>query len=207
MRKRKEEKMITEGHILRKLNTYNYEVMRPERRTWKQRLFSITLGLLLIAGGIWFFMAQPLQAQEIVHKFKNPSFNGQGTGAHYLTIENQEHSRKKAIEEALESARKAAEREADNTTLAKFIRNLESRIYAQMAKQLVESMFSNDNPVRFGSFVLEGSTITYEVITGDDGTEYIRMTIVDSDGTETIIEIPIGTGYFGGDVDGSGGGS
>jgi|TARA_B100000073_G_scaffold261156_1_gene220846 hypothetical protein len=207
MRKRKEEKMITEGHILRKLNTYNYEVMRPERRTWKQRLFSITLGLLLIAGGIWFFMAQPLQAQEIVHKFKNPSFNGQGTGAHYLTIENQEHSRKKAIEEALESARKAAEREADNTTLAKFIRNLESRIYAQMAKQLVESMFSNDNPVRFGSFVLEGSTITYEVITGDDGTEYIRMTIVDSDGTETIIEIPIGTGYFGGDVDGSGDGS
>ena len=205
--KRKEEKMITEGHILRKLNTYNYEVMRPERRTWKQRLFSITLGLLLIAGGIWFFMAQPLQAQEIVHKFKNPSFNGQGTGAHYLTIENQEHSRKKAIEEALESARKAAEREADNTTLAKFIRNLESRIYAQMAKQLVESMFSNDNPVRFGSFVLEGSTITYEVITGDDGTEYIRMTIVDSDGTETIIEIPIGTGYFGGDVDGSGDGS
>ena len=76
-----------------------------------------------------------------------------------------------------------------------------------MAKQLVESMFSNDNPVRFGSFVLEGSTITYEVITGDDGTEYIRMTIVDSEGTETIIEIPIGTGYFGGDVDGSGDGS
>tara|TARA_B100002019_G_scaffold289755_1_gene306037 strand:- start:7736 stop:8356 length:621 start_codon:yes stop_codon:yes gene_type:complete len=205
--KRKEEKMITEGHILRKLNTYGYEVMRPERRSWKQKLFSFTLGLLLIGGGIWFFMAQPLQAQEIVHKFKNPSFNGQGTGAHYLTIENQEHSRKKAIEEALESARKAAEREADNTTLAKFIRNLESRIYAQMAKQLVESMFSNDNPVRFGSFVLEGSTITYEVITGDDGTEYIRMTIVDSDGTETIIEIPIGTGYFGGDVDGSGDGS
>ena len=42
--------------------------------------------------------------------------------AHYLTIENQEHSRKKAIEEALEAARKAAEREADNSTLAKFIR-------------------------------------------------------------------------------------
>tara|TARA_B100000941_G_scaffold288852_1_gene266605 strand:- start:5486 stop:6040 length:555 start_codon:yes stop_codon:yes gene_type:complete len=143
---------------------------------------------------------------EIVHKFKNPSFSGIGTGAHYLTIENQEHSRKKAIEEALEAARKAAERAEDNTTLAKFIRNLESRIYAQMAKQLVESMFSNDNPVRFGSFVLEGSTITYEVITSEDGTEFIRMTIVDSDGTETIIEIPIGTGYFGGDSDDGGDG-
>ena len=145
----------------------------------------------------------PAQATDIVHKFKNPSFSGQGTGAHYLTIENQEFSRKKAIEEALESARKAAERAEDNTTLAKFIRNLESRIYAQMAKQLVESMFSNDNPVRFGSFVLEGSTVTYEVITNADGTEYIRMTIIDENGTSTIIEIPIGSGYFGGDVDGT----
>ena len=142
-------------------------------------------------------------AQEITHKFKNPSFSGSGTGAHYLTIENQEFSRKKAIEEALESARKAAERAEDNTTLAKFIRNLESRIYAQMAKQLVESMFSNDNPVRFGSFVLEGSTVTYEVITGANGSEFIRMTIIDENGTSTIIEIPIGSGYFGGDVDGS----
>ena len=38
---------------------------------------------------------------DIVHKFKNPSFSGVGTGAHFLTIENQEFSRKKAIEEAL----------------------------------------------------------------------------------------------------------
>ena len=92
--------------------------------------------------------------------------------------------------------------EADNSTLAKFIRNLESRIYAQMAKQLVESMFSNDNAVRFGSFVLEGNTVTYEVITNDDGSEFIRMTIVSSDGSETVIEIPIGTGNYGQDPDG-----
>ena len=102
----------------------------------------------------------------------------------------------------MEAARKAAEREEDNTTLAKFIRNLESRIYAQMAKQLVESMFSNDGSVRFGSFVLEGNTVTYEVITNDDGSEMIRMTIVASDGTSTVIEIPIGTGNFGQDSDG-----
>jgi len=154
--------------------------------------------LLFIAGCV---LVQNLSADEIKFGFKNPSFSGVGTGAHYLTVENQEQSRKKAIEDALESARKAAEREAENTTLAKFIRNLESRIYAQMSKQLVESMFSNDNPVRFGSFVLEGSTVTYEVITNADGTESIKMTIVAEDGTSTIIEIPIGTGYFGGDPD------
>jgi len=147
-------------------------------------------------------LSASLGATPIVHEFKNPSFSGKGTGAHYLTIENQEHSRKKAIEEALEAARRAAEREEDNSTLAKFIRNLESRIYAQMAKQLVESMFSNDESVRFGSFVLEGNTVTYEVITNEDGSEFIRMTIVGSDGTETVIEIPVGTGNYGQDPDG-----
>ena len=161
----------------------------------KKILNSILLTMLLVA---------PLSASEIKHKFKNPSFSGIGTGAHHLTIENQEFSRKKEIEEALEAARRAAEREEDNSTLAKFIRNLESRIYAQMAKQLVESMFSNDGSVRFGSFILEGNTVTYEVITNEDGSEFIRMTIVGSDGTETVIEIPIGTGNFGQDPDGSG---
>lgn len=144
-------------------------------------------------------IAFSVHANPIVFQFKNPSFSGVGTGSHYLTIENQEFSRKKQIEDALEAARKAAEREADNSTLSKFIRNLESRIYAQMAKQLVESMFQNNSAVRFGSFVLEGSTVTYEVITQADGSESIRMTIVGPDGTETVIEIPIGTGYFGSD--------
>ena len=144
---------------------------------------------------------------DIVHKFKNPSFSGVGTGAHYLTIENQEHSRKKAIEDALEAARKAAEREEDNTVLAKFIRNLESRIYAQFAKQLVESMFSNDNPGSFGSFMLEGNSVTWEVITLDDGSDVIRLTVVGEDGTETVIEIPVGTGNFGQDPDTGGDGN
>ena len=58
-------------------------------------------------------------------------------------------------------------------------------------------MFSNDDPVRFGSFVLEGSTVTYEVITNTDGTEFIKMTIIDENGTSTVIEIPIGSGNFG----------
>lgn len=148
------------------------------------------------------FVGVNASATEIVHKFKNPSFSGIGTGAHYLTIENQESSRKKAIRDALDAAEKAAQREEENSTLAKFIRNLESRIYAQLSKQLVESMFSNDTASNFGSFVLEGSTITWEVITGADGTDFIKMTIVDTDGTTTVIEIPVGTGNFGQDPDG-----
>lgn len=163
------------------------------RDMFKAMVFGMFLALLM--------MSPSLFASPIVHQFKNPSFSGVGTGAHYLTIENQEHSRKKQIQDSLEAARKAAEREADNTVLAKFIRNLESRIYAQLAKQLVDNMFSNDNPVRFGSFVLEGSTVTYEVLTNEDGTEYIKMTIIGEDGSTTVIEIPIGTGNFGGNTD------
>ena len=155
--------------------------------------------IILLSGLLAFSIGA---SADIVHKFKNPSFSGVGTGAHYLTIENQEHSRKKTIEDALEAARKAAEREAENSTLAKFIRNLESRIYSQFAKQLVESMFSNDNPAGFGSFVLEGNTITWEVIVDESGTEFIQLTIVAEDGSETVVTIPVGTGNFGQDPDG-----
>ena len=141
--------------------------------------------------------AQPLRD----FTFKSPAFNGNGYSAHILTIENQEHSRKKAIEDALEAARKAAERDADNTTMAKFIRNLESRIYSQMSKQLVESMFSNDNAATFGSFTLEGNVVTYETLTQASGEDVIQLRIVDEYGTETLIEIPVGTGNFAQDPD------
>ena len=171
----------------------NWEERMKDRLELTALMTIFIVSILAISG--------PVQADE-VFKFKNPSFSGIGTGAHYLTIENQEHSRKKAIKDAMEAARKAAEREAENSTMAKFIRNLESRIYAQLSKQLVESMFSNDNSVRFGSFVLEGNTVTYEVITNEDGTEYIQLTIVAEDGTTTVIEIPIGSGNFGQDPDG-----
>ena len=139
-------------------------------------------------------------ADEIVHDFKNPSFSGVGTSAHYLTVENQEKSRRDEIRDDIESALKAAEREADNTTLAKFIRNLESRIYAQLSKQLVDNMFGNEEASLFGQFALEGNDIRYERIQdcNEDGicTEIIRLTIVDEEGSTTTIDIPIGTGGF-----------
>ena len=65
-----------------------------------------------------------LSADQLTHKFKNPSFSGIGTGAHYLTIENQEKSRKDKIKADIEAALKAAERADQNSTINKFIRNL-----------------------------------------------------------------------------------
>jgi len=84
-------------------------------------------------------------AAPIDHKFKSPSFNGQNTSSHYLTIENQERTRKDALEQELEDALEEAAREAENTTLARFLRNVESRIYSTLSRQLVDSMFG-ENP-------------------------------------------------------------
>tara|TARA_B100001109_G_scaffold251491_1_gene246066 strand:- start:6166 stop:6735 length:570 start_codon:yes stop_codon:yes gene_type:complete len=153
-------------------------------------------------------------ADELVHEFKNPSFSGIGTSAHYLTVENQEKSRRDAIKKDIEAALKQAERDAENTTLAKFMRNLESRIYAQLSKQLVEKLFETCTAeavaagtcteTTFGSFVLEGNTITYQKTICDSslwactqGDAVIVMTIVAEDGTETQIVIPIGAGTAG----------
>jgi|TARA_R100000084_G_C4602522_1_gene123979 hypothetical protein len=144
--------------------------------------------------------ATSLSADELVHQFKNPSFSGQGTSAHYLTIENQEKSRRDKLQDDIEAALKAEQRALENTTLAKFIRNLESRIYSQLSKQLVDNMFGNEEAAQSGSFSLEGNTITYQRTNqcGEDGvcTDVIIMTITDSEGSETVITIPIGTGGF-----------
>ena len=139
-------------------------------------------------------------ADELVHGFKNPSFSGIGTSAHYLTIENQEKSRRDEIQDEIESALKAAQREEENTTLAKFIRNLESRIYSQLSKQLVDNMFGNIDAATEGSFTLEGNTIYYKrtIVCDADGicSDVIEMTITDEEGSTTVITIPIGTGGF-----------
>lgn len=161
----------------------------------------LELGVLISIFVVSIISLSPsVQADELVHKFKSPSFSGVGTSAHYLTIENQEKSRTDKIAEDIKAALQRAEREAENTVLAKFIRNLESRIYAQLSKQLVENMFSNEEGANYGTFTLEGNTITYERrnICTEDGLcdDWIVMTIVDSEGSTTTIQIPIGTGGF-----------
>ena len=78
------------------------------------------------------------------------------------------------------------------------MRNLESRIYSQISKQLVDQMFGNEEGADYGVFTIEGNTVTYERLIGEDGIEIIRMTIVAQDGSSTIIDIPVGVGNLGG---------
>ena len=76
--------------------------------------------------------SQNVKADEMVHKFKSPSFSGIGASAHYLTIENQQFNRKQALKAEIKALQDEIERDKEKTTLARFIRNLQSRIYAQL---------------------------------------------------------------------------
>jgi len=126
-------------------------------------------------------------SDELVQGFQNPSFSGVGTSSHYLTIDEQEKTRRDEIAQDVEDALKEAEREADNTTLAKFLRNLESRIYSQLSRDIAESLFDSEKGGTGGEFELEGSTIRFL----NDGVN-ITLTVIDENGTITEIIIPVG---------------
>lgn len=136
----------------------------------------LILSLLLIS--------QPVLASEIVFQFKNPSFSGQNAGAQWLTIENQEFQRKKAIQDKIEAELKAAALEEKNSILNRFMNNLQSRIYSQLAQQLTNNLFGEMGG-QSGEFALEGNTIKYE----KTDTE-IKLTITDDAGNTTEIIIP-----------------
>ena len=80
-------------------------------------------------------------AGQLTHKWKSPSFSGIGTSAHFLTIENQEFTRKAEIKAKREAAAAKILSAAKNTNYAKFIDNLESRIFAEFSKQLTDNLF------------------------------------------------------------------
>ena len=148
--------------------------------------FVFYIGIALLLG----IFIQELRADQIVHKFKSPSFSGIGTSSHYLTIENQTFNRKMSIKEEIKAIQDQIERDKENTTLARFLRNLESRIYAQLSRQLVENLFG-ETASTSGTIELEGNIITYT----SDG-QFITLTITDSDGNITEITLPIGSFTF-----------
>jgi Na+-transporting NADH:ubiquinone oxidoreductase subunit NqrC len=132
------------------------------------------------------FVVLSIQADEMVHEFKSPSFSGVGTSSHYLTIENQETNRKEAIAEEIKALRDEIEREENNTVEARFMRNLTSRIYANIARQVEASLFGEDTN-KSGSMELDGNTIEYEITD-----EKVKVTITDEDGNVTEVIVPVG---------------
>jgi len=167
-------------HQDRNFDTDGYEQRQKDEKITNGVMIAL---LCLCTASIAFDM----QADEIKHKFKSPSFSGVGTSSHYLTIDSQEITKKDAVKAEIKALADAAKREEENTTLARFIKNFESRIYAQLSRQLVDSLFG-ENPAEEGSFQLFDNLITW---TSDGIT--ITMTIFnEATGETTTITIPIG---------------
>jgi hypothetical protein len=146
-----------------------------------------TLIKLSVFFGITLFTSS-LQSSELTYEFKSPAFNGQGYSNHVLSIDQLEHQRKQKIKEDEESKARQAERDEENKTINRFIANVESRIYANLSKQLVDNMFG-DTGQNSGTAEIEGATIVWNKDT-DLGT--IAITITADDGTITTLTVPIG---------------
>jgi hypothetical protein len=124
--------------------------------------------------------AVPAEATDLVFTFSNPSFNGFGQSAHYLTIDEQERTRKAEILDELESKAEDILRAEENTTLAKFVRNL--------SQDLANSLFNSESGGSGGVFDLQGNQISFV----NTGTEIVLL-VTDLDGGITEIRIPVGS--------------
>ena len=155
--------------------------------------------LMLVLTTLIFTLDYNLLASEMVQEFKNPAFNGNGYSSHVLSINQLEVQREQKVFDDLKSAKAAAEREEKNKTVNKFIANVESRIYANLSKQLVDNMFgtscdsSTTTCPTSGTSTIEGAQIAW---VKDTTTEIITLTITADDGTVTTMAVPIGDFKF-----------
>jgi hypothetical protein len=142
-------------------------------------------------------------AAEITHVFNSPSFSGIGYSSHVLTI-NQLETQAKEKNQAKADAEKAkAEAAAMNTPQAKFIANLESRIYSQLAKQLTDSMFGEGATCKTAGIVcgsipdLGGNKIEWSLGAGSDRGMIIINIMNNSNPSQvTTMKVPSGTFAF-----------
>ena len=145
------------------------------------------------------FLNTSILADQLDFNFKNPAFSGNGYSTHVLSVDQLQSQRKKYNEADAKSEAAAAARAEKNTVINKFIANVESRIYANLSKQLVDNMFgtscdsSTTTCPTSGTSNIEGATIYW---VKDTTTEIITLTITDENGNVTSMSVPIGDFVF-----------
>jgi hypothetical protein len=141
------------------------------------------------------------QASELTFGFSNPSFSGVGYSSHVLSIEQLQFQREQGVADDKTAAEKAADRAAKNTTLSKFVTNVESRIFANLSKQMVDNMFGtnctvtdeNECPLSGEATLPDGSTVYW---IKDETAETITLTVTDASGSITQLIVPVGDFKF-----------
>ena len=153
------------------------------------------IALALLLTGCSMITAFTARGESLTFGFSNPSFSGNGFSTHVLSIEQLQFNRKKDVEDDEASAEAKRQREEANSILNKFLNNVESRIYAQLSKQLVDNMFGICDPgvtscvtTDSGTATVEGAEISW---VRDTTTGTITLNIISEDGTTTTISVPI----------------
>ena len=145
----------------------------------------------LVAIPINLLLTSTVVASEVVHQFQSPAFiPGSGFSQHVLTMHQLEEAKKKELKAERDAAIAKAETAAKQTNLAKFLVNVEARIYAQLSKQLADQMFTEGSATS-GSMNFQGSNISW-VKTGTD----VTLTIIEVNGGRTEITVPIASFAF-----------
>ena len=119
---------------------------------------------------------------ELTHKWKSPSFSGIGASAHFLTIENQEFTRKAEIKAKKKSKAAKIISAAKNTNYAKFIDNLESRIFAEFSKQLTDNLFGESCGTTYTTTSVTDTTVDPAVTTTTTTQDTLNPEIGNTDG-------------------------
>jgi hypothetical protein len=130
-------------------------------------------------------------ATELVHQFQSPAFiPGNGYSSHVLSIHQLEEAKKKELKAEEQAALLKAETAAKQTNLAKFLVNVEARIYAQLSKQLADQLFSEGGGTS-GSMEFQGTNISWVKSSSD-----VTLTIIEATGGSTTITVPIASFAF-----------
>jgi hypothetical protein len=140
----------------------------------------------------------PANASELIFQFNSPAFNGQGYSTHLLTIHQLEQQRKDKLVADEQAAIDRDERDLRSANSYRFQNNLESRIYAQLSRQIADQIFgegSNDLNIEPDGGIVEtpfGDTIVWS----RDQTQ-ISISISDSNGNlVSDFTVPIGEFAF-----------
>jgi len=152
--------------------------------------------MVLVSSLLCIFLTNTSIASDLTHKFGNPAFSKEGYSQHALSIEQLQYTRENDRVKDIKSAISQAERDEKNKTINKFISNVESRIYANLSKQLVDNMFGTSctsNCATSGTANVEGSTIYW---VKDSSTDIISLTITDPTGTVSTLSVPVGDFTF-----------
>ena len=142
------------------------------------------------------FLATPAQA-DLVFNFNSPAFSGNGWSTHVLTIEQLEQQRRDKIKTDEQAAIDKAEREYRNSNAYKFQNNLESRIYAQLSKQIADALFGEGGTTVTGEWAEATTPFGDNIRWMRDVDDRIYIEVYDSNGDLTSsFDVPVGEFAF-----------